>query len=944
MKPSFSPARVTIDGDSGRPRFDDDGDGVLRALSLSPGASSRAFDARRKMPAPPSTCARDLPLLLQGVVHAVLAGVVVSIVLCPVMIGFAAMIFNHPQFADALPKLTKLLFASSVVHQLVITSLSPLPFAIGQVQDTGMIFLASMASSIVTELGPAVPLEERVATVLVHLSISTILVGLGLILTGKARLASLVQYLPTPVIGGYLAYVGFFMVKGGVSLTTGVSLASVHGYGVLMSSSHSLMLLAPGLVGGVMLSVLTSRFRHFAVFPSCIVVLPASFFLVVWISSYTLDDARTAGFLEDNGTGVSVTEVYALFDFNHIHWSAMPAQIPTMLSMFVMIAFASSLDIASICMGTTSNMNYNAQLQTVGMSNLVSGLTGGYTGSYIFSQTLFTSRFRPSAVAESRFPGVTRLVGATLAVCELAIVVTPISLMAIVPKFLFGAVMIFIGIDLLKTWLVGVFHKLLFAEYLTVVGTFCCLNLFGVQLGLATGIAMAAASFLVEYAKAQDVRIVHKTSNVIRNADQHSLLYGTSSEPGNAESSSSRQQDAIVTIELQGHIFFGSATRIQNCVKNAVYVRPTPSGDRSDAVKTASIGQLPVVNEQSERLPLLASSPETRAAYTDEAHVTMPYSLVNLHGQPCGDRDRKPTRFVVLDFSQVSGMDATAARSCFLALKLSFSLGKVCAVYCGMRPSVEFLLRANDVIPAVQTQEEEAAHDGIKSRECYVTSDLDLALDWCEQQLILSAAKRRSIRSGQHLIFSPMSSPALPLSQVFAAYLSDSRNDDPSILQHLEELAQRFTVSAWGAQKNLFLIGENSNVWYVLLRGTVEMMTIPTEATLRSDSPKSEHAEPVRLQASPNASRKDETQQTPQRELVGRVRPGCIFGDMDFMLEQPRVLDAASTAANTLTASLTREEMGELREIRPELALLLHEILLRASYMTLAEKLHSLAI
>jgi SulP family sulfate permease len=143
------------------------------------------------------------------------------------MIGFAAMIFSHQDFSSALPMLTKLVFASSMVHQVVITSLSPLPFAIGQVQDTGMIFLASMASSIMTTLGPTVPLEERIATVLVHLSISTVLVGIGLILTGKARLASLVQYLPTPVIGGYLAYVGFFMVKGGVSLTTGVNLSSV---------------------------------------------------------------------------------------------------------------------------------------------------------------------------------------------------------------------------------------------------------------------------------------------------------------------------------------------------------------------------------------------------------------------------------------------------------------------------------------------------------------------------------------------------------------------------------------------------------------------------------------------------------------------------------------------------------------------------------------------
>ncbi|KAG1689057.1 hypothetical protein DVH05_002825 [Phytophthora capsici] len=809
MQPSYSPTRVTIDPSSGRPRFDDGGDVVLRALSFSPSSSRRLFNAPPKIQT--SSSCSGLRLLLQGVVHAVLAGIVVAIVLCPVMTGFATMIFSHPEFSSSLPMLTKLVFASSMVHQIVITSLSPLPFAIGQVQDTGMIFLASMASSIVTELGPSVPLEERIATVLVHLSISTMFVGVGLILTGKARLASLVQYLPTPVIGGYLAYVGFFMVKGGVSLTTGVSLASVQGWAELVKSSHTLMLLAPGLIGGILLAALTSRFRHFAVFPTCILVLPASFFLVVWISGYSLDDARAAGFLEDDGAGVPVLDVYALFKFGHIHWGVMPAQIPALLSMFVMIAFASSLDIASICMGTTSNLNYNTQLKTVGISNLVSGLLGGYTGSYIFSQTLFASRFRPSAAAESRFPGITRLVGATLAVCEFGIVVTPISLMVVVPKFLFGAVMIFIGIDLLKTWLVGVFHKLLFAEYLTVVGTFCCLNVFGVQLGLATGIALAATSFLVEYAKTQDVRIVHKTSNVIRNADQHALLYGANFVSGEDDcGTGARQQEAIVSIELQGHIFFGSATRIQNCVKSAVYVRSRASGDRDEAARSASIRQFPEMDRRAETLPLLASQ-EARTPYTtDEDRIEIPIPLVNLHGQPSTDCDRRPTRFVVLDFSQVSGMDATAARSCFLALKLSFSLGKVCAVYCGMSPSVEFLLRANDVIPADQTHGEELVNDEGKQRECYVTSDLDLALEWCEQQLILSAAKRRSIRSGRHLIQSPLYSPALPLAQVFAAYLSDTRRCDPAVPQHLEELAQWFTMSEWEPQKNLFLIGENS--------------------------------------------------------------------------------------------------------------------------------------
>ncbi|KAG6947091.1 hypothetical protein JG688_00015692 [Phytophthora aleatoria] len=87
-----------------------------------------------------------------------------------------------------------------------------------------------MASSIMTELGSTVPLVERIS-----------------------RLASLVQYLLTPVIGGYLAYVGFFMIKGGDSLTYGRE--PCLGWAVLMSSSYSLTL---GLIGGIMLSILTT--------------------------------------------------------------------------------------------------------------------------------------------------------------------------------------------------------------------------------------------------------------------------------------------------------------------------------------------------------------------------------------------------------------------------------------------------------------------------------------------------------------------------------------------------------------------------------------------------------------------------------------------------------------------------------------------------------------
>lgn len=49
--------------------------------------------------------------------------------------------------------------------------------------------------------------------------------------------------------------------------------------------------------------------------------------------------------------------------------------------MYFIVAFSSSLDVAAIQMELGRNLDFNHELQTVGLCNLISGLTGGFTGS-----------------------------------------------------------------------------------------------------------------------------------------------------------------------------------------------------------------------------------------------------------------------------------------------------------------------------------------------------------------------------------------------------------------------------------------------------------------------------------------------------------------------------------------------------------------------------------
>jgi Sulfate permease family len=63
-------------------------------------------------------------------------------------------------------------------------------------------------------------------------------------------------------------------------------------------------------------------------------------------------------------------------------------------------------------------VDYNKELVTVGISNLLTGLTGtGFTGSYIFSQTVFTMRTGCTS----------RLNGAVIVVAEALLFFLPFS-------------------------------------------------------------------------------------------------------------------------------------------------------------------------------------------------------------------------------------------------------------------------------------------------------------------------------------------------------------------------------------------------------------------------------------------------------------------------------------------------------------------------------------
>lgn len=88
----------------------------------------------------------------QRFVYYIIYALVNVIISAPGLYGYAAVIFNHPIFENHMNALSKLVIFSSLIHQLGFFLFSSLDFAIGTVQDAGLIFLSGMANKIANRM------------------------------------------------------------------------------------------------------------------------------------------------------------------------------------------------------------------------------------------------------------------------------------------------------------------------------------------------------------------------------------------------------------------------------------------------------------------------------------------------------------------------------------------------------------------------------------------------------------------------------------------------------------------------------------------------------------------------------------------------------------------------------------------------------------------------
>jgi hypothetical protein len=521
----------------------------------------------------------------------------------------------------------------------------------------------------------------------------------------------------------------------------------------------------------------------------------------------------------------------------------------------------------------------------------MSGLTLGFTGSYIFSQTIFTYR---TGVHD-------RCVGFMIMCVYMYIVASPVNILEISPLFFLGSTLIFIGYDLMYEWLWEVRHQVFLSEYFIVWFTFASIHLVGIDFGILIGVLIAICDQILTTAQATGVNRVEKRSRAIYTPEDAKVVH---------EKAYSSFCPKIVTLEIIGNLFFGSSLNILNRIYEDIGL----GVDDNPHVETPPKDSLETISEMK---PLAEGGGK---------HKTLPLT--------------RPPQYVVLDLMRVTHLDASATRGCFLQLVKMAAKKDIIVCASGVTPKIEWMFRSHEVSYETPLEEDDAkakllSADREKDTEAIerilIFTTSAEALEFCETLLLRSAnVKFRSFASMDDLSEQNLEAESRDhtISSVLTHFLGCS-GKKAEILDRLISLRHHREV-VYKAEQIIFSKHQPSDAFFVVLNGSV------ANSLSTSSIHSARQQQPVMSGAGMVSSGSTSSRFASSGHLAIVWPVGGVFGFNDYLLGRPRTFETVAVMDATKLAKFNRSDMNALETQDPELFSMMQQVLLRASNLDLA--------
>ncbi|SAL27129.1 SulP family inorganic anion transporter [Caballeronia humi] len=433
---------------------------------------------------------------------------------------------------------------SCVVTALVIALTSSMRMSIGGPDSNATAFLVGVAAGVASSVRANGGTPAAILlTVLISIALCSLVTGVILLAIGSSKRSRSLQFLPYPVLGGFLAGTGYLLLAGAFRVLTGH--APTWQALPLVTHLHWLAW-APALFVGTLATVLHRTWKNVAALPLTLGFGIVVFYGLLRVAGIGIEEARGMGLLLPHVPlhGLQIPELHlpGSFTKGDIDWHAIVAHLPETLVVTSVSAITILMNATAIGNATGQDVDLNREMRVAGLANIASGMLGGMVGYQSYNRSMLNAR----AGATSRVAGVF----AALA-CLVVLAVSP-DLVALFPVPVLVGLQVFMGLRLLMDWLVGAWGKLDLGDYLLVPLILGVIAFYGVVAGVAAGVLAACVKFALLYGRVSCVRMEFdgstRTSNVERTLEQAQWL--------------KQRGHQVCGSCLQGFLFFGTANSI----------------------------------------------------------------------------------------------------------------------------------------------------------------------------------------------------------------------------------------------------------------------------------------------------------------------------------------------------------------------------------------------
>lgn len=506
-----------------------------------------------------------------GIVANIMAGVIAGLKIVLGMVAFSSLTFGKselPAVADLFPTGINMNMLSAVIC-LSISALFSNMNILSSPQDIPALLLAELIEHLAEQVQP----ENLKATALAAVWLTALVGGVFVLVLGSLKVGPMFQKIPTPVIGGFVATLGFQTLKSAISILLSTRFWVDGSFDVASLSlwttwAHFLLglyaLFSIRYLPFYVKAHVKEPFLQSIVGPCCLISPMIAFYAVLAMRgqvSEDLDSLRAFGWVYQKKPTEPFYMVWShTYDWSRVEWSAFTdsSYAVTDLVLILLSTLAAILGIISGAeeIPARAPLDLDRELQVMGLQNVLVGAAGGNLG-YV-QMGLSVNLVRDG--------GTHRVSHLAAVLFVLGVFMSSVQVSSFVPKFFLQGIFLNLGMGFIKSNLVDQFGRMDSLSYWSMYVVVACGLAFTLQTAVFVGLIIQAALMLTISSRSEPVAFDgttdFATSSRLRTCEERQVLL---------------RSKLLRVIRLRGSLFFGVSPKLlSRCEEVLREAKPVP--------------------------------------------------------------------------------------------------------------------------------------------------------------------------------------------------------------------------------------------------------------------------------------------------------------------------------------------------------------------------------